>query len=75
MNTVRLNITIPQEIARRLEGIKSKSAFIAKAITEYTKGLEKERLVAEMREGYRVSRKEDFELTCDWESTIGDGID
>jgi hypothetical protein len=34
MNTVRVNITLPMEIAQMLRNVKNKSAFIAEAIRE-----------------------------------------
>lgn len=75
MNTVRLNITIPKEIAERLKGVENKSAFISEAIEEHTRRVEKERLIKEIREGYKATREEDAGITRNWESTTGDGID
>lgn len=75
MNTVRLNITLPKDIAERLKGVENKSAFIAEAIEDYTRRAEMERLIKEIREGYKATRKEDAEITRDWEPAIGDGID
>ena len=34
MNTARLNITLPGDVAKLLSGIKNKSAYIAEAIKE-----------------------------------------
>lgn len=75
MNTVRLNITLPKKLAEEFKDVKSKSAFIAKAIEEYTKKQKKEETIKELREGYKAIRKEDAEVTADWESATGDGID
>lgn len=75
MNTVRLNITLPRETAEKLKGIRSKSSFIAESIEEYIKKQERERLKAELREGYKTTRKEDAVITHDWETTAGDGVD
>ena len=51
MNTVRINIILPLEIA------------------------EKANLIKELTEGYNVRKKEDKELSLDWDATSGDGID
>ncbi len=75
MSTVRINITIPFEIAEMLKNVKNKSAFIAEAIRERTEREEKAILIKELTEGYKVRRKEDKELSLDWDTTSGDGID
>lgn len=75
MNTARrLNITLPADVAEILKDVKNKSAFIAEAIREYKKQKDKEKLIAELKEGYLSSAKEDIELSKDWEVTINDGI-
>ncbi|GAB6073232.1 hypothetical protein JCM14244_16090 [Venenivibrio stagnispumantis] len=70
----RLNITLPEDVAEILNNVKNKSAFIAEAIREYKKQKDKEKLIAELKEGYLLSAKEDIELSKDWEVTINDGI-
>ncbi|KJR40500.1 hypothetical protein MCHI_003602, partial [Candidatus Magnetoovum chiemensis] len=35
MDTVRLNITLPIEVANSIKHVKNKSAFIAEALKEY----------------------------------------
>ncbi len=75
MNTVRMNITLPFEVAKMLENVKNKSAFIAEAIKERIEREEKANLVRELAEGYRTRRKEDKELSLDWDITSGDGLD
>lgn len=40
MNTARLNITLPKDVAELLSGVKNKSSYIAEAIKE-KKQLEK----------------------------------
>jgi len=75
MNTARrLNITLPEDVVEILKDVKNKSAFIAEAIREYKKQKDKEKLIAELKEGYLSSAKEDIELSKDWEVTINDGI-
>jgi metal-responsive CopG/Arc/MetJ family transcriptional regulator len=75
MNTVRVNITLPMEIAQMLRNVKNKSAFIAEAIRERIEREEKANLIKELTEGYQIRRKEDNELSLDWDTTSGDGID
>ncbi len=75
MNTVRFNITLPLEIAEMLKNVKNKSNFIAEAIRERVERDEKANLIKELSEGYKVRKKEDKELSLDWDTTSGDGID
>ncbi len=75
MNTVRVNITLPLEIAEMLKNVKNKSAFIAEAIRERVEKEEKAHLIKELSEGYKVRKKEEKELSLDWDTTSGDGID
>ncbi len=75
MNTVRVNITLPLEIAEMLKNVKNKSSFIAEAIRERVEREEKANLIKELSEGYKVRKKEDKELSLDWDITSGDGID
>ena len=75
MNTVRVNITLPMEIAEIIKNMKNKSAFIAEAIRDKAEREEKANLIKELTEGYKVRKKEDRELSLDWDTTSGDGID
>ncbi|KAA0257502.1 MULTISPECIES: hypothetical protein [Deferribacter] len=75
MNTVRLNITLPADVADMLKNVKNKSAFIAESIRAYVKQEEKKRLTEALKEGYIATKKEDKELSNEWIDTIGDGID
>jgi len=75
MNTVRVNITLPLEIAEMIKNMKNKSAFIAEAIRDKAEREEKANLIKELTEGYKVRKKEDTELSLDWDTTSGDGID
>jgi hypothetical protein len=75
VSTVRLNITLPADIANGLKGIKNKSAYIAKAVKEKFEKEKKEKLKTLLREGYRATSKEDKEIAEEWDITSGDGID
>jgi len=74
MNTVRMNITLPSEIAELLKPLKNKSNFIAGAIKERFEREEKIQLVRELTEGYTVRKSEDKNLALEWDTTTGDGI-
>ena len=75
MNTVRVNITLPSEIAELLKDVKNKSGFIAEAIRERIEKERKAYLIRELAEGYKVRKLEDKELANEWDTTSGDGID
>ncbi|MCZ7380729.1 MAG: hypothetical protein O8C62_09745 [Candidatus Methanoperedens sp.] len=75
MNTVRVNITLPSEIAEMLKDVKNKSGFIAEAIRDRIEREKKAYLIRELTEGYKASKREDKQLTEDWDATSGDGID
>jgi metal-responsive CopG/Arc/MetJ family transcriptional regulator len=75
MNTVRVNITLPSEIAELLKDVKNKSSFIAEAIRERVEKDRKAYLIRELAEGYKVRKIEDKELAEEWDMTSGDGID
>lgn len=75
MNTVRVNITLPSEIAELLKDVKNKSSFIAEAIRERIEREKKAYLIRELTEGYKASKQEDKQLAEDWDVTSGDGID
>ena len=75
MNTVRMNITLPSEIAELLKSVKNKSNFIAEAVKERLEREEKNQLVRELTEGYKIRKSEDKKLALEWDTTTGDGID
>ncbi len=71
MRTIRLNFTIPEEIAERLRekiAERGRSAFIAEAIKERLDEMEREQFRLLMAEGYRVRREEDREMDQEWEA-------
>ncbi len=44
MNTVRLNVTLPEDVGKILSEVKNKSAYIADAVREMKRLEEKKRL-------------------------------
>jgi len=75
MNTVRINITLPLEIAEMLKNVKNKSNFISEAIRERIERENRTNLIRELSEGYKIRKKEEKEISLDWDTTSGDGID
>lgn len=71
MSTVRVNFTIPEQVASRLKlsvHDRSRSAFIVEAIKERLDKLEKESFRQLLTEGYQARREEDREINQEWEA-------
>ncbi len=75
MNTARLNVTLPEDVARILSGVKNKSAYIAEAIRERRQIEEKEKMRKKIEAAYREASKEDYETYQEWEDTLKDGLE
>lgn len=70
MKSLKLNFTISEEIAEALKAHvqkRKRSAFVAAAVFEKLKELEREQLNQELREGYQARWGEDEEINRDWE--------
>jgi len=68
--TVRLNITIPKDLAYALNkfaGPRKRSQFIAEAVRQQIEKKEKERLKKILEEGYRASAQEGLAITKEFE--------
>lgn len=66
---IRLNITLPEEIAKRIAGKRNKSRFIAIALEEKLERERKEKIEKLLLEGYKATSKEDAKLQNDWGKT------
>jgi hypothetical protein len=75
MNTARLNITVPEDVAHVLAEVKNKSAYIAEAIREKHRVEEKKKIRKTLEAAYKQAAKEDFATYKEWEATIADGLD
>jgi hypothetical protein len=75
MNTVRLNITIPVDVAESIKDIKNKSSFITDALKDKIEKEKRQKLEAQLREGYKSTNKEDADISKEWEQVVGDGLD
>jgi len=69
----RLNITIPEEIAKKLNKISNKSKFIAEAVKEKLEKLEMQELEKILAEGYEAIKEEDKKVNDDWEKITLEG--
>jgi hypothetical protein len=70
MKTLKLNFTIPEDIAMALKARVSerkRSAFVSAALYEKLNQLEQEQLRQALIEGYQARREEDVEINTEWE--------
>lgn len=77
-NTVRLNITIPKELARTLNecaGSRKRSQFIVEAVTRQIDQRKKEELERTLEEGYRATAGESSVLAKEFEEADLEGWD
>jgi len=67
MRTLKLNFTIPEDVAEALRNRiqqRRRSAFVTAALVEKLKKLEEEELI----EGYQARNVEDTDINKEWES-------
>jgi HD superfamily phosphohydrolase YqeK len=70
MKTLKLNFTVPENVAEELKTRVSKrkrSAFVAAAVFDKLKELEQAQLRRDLVEGYQARREEDAEINKEWE--------
>lgn len=70
MKTLKLNFTVPEDIAEALKtrvGKRKRSAFVAAAVAEKLKCLEQEQLRQSLVEGYQARQAEDADINREWE--------
>jgi len=72
---VRMNITVPDEIAKELKRVKNKSQFIAQTLRDKFISEKKKEMNKTLVEAYKKSAQEDRNLARDWDSMVGDGIE
>ncbi len=70
---VRLNITIPEDVAEQLHQIRNKSQFIARAVAEKFNREKKQKLEKAMIEGYKEAAAEDQRLNDEWDAATRGG--
>lgn len=78
MSTVRLNITIPEQIVREIEKRskpRKRNQFILQAVERHIETLKKQELEALLEEGYKAGRQEALSITNEFESADLEGWD
>ena len=78
MNMVRMNITLPEDLARQLDhlaGLRKKSRFIAEALNERIKKMEREKLRKILEQGYKARKEESLSIAKDFETVDIEGWD
>ena len=78
MSTVRMNITLPEELARKLDRLVSsrkKSMFIVKSLEECIHRMERDELKAKLKEGYKVRRDEGLRIAEEFRKVDPEGWD
>ena len=76
--TVRLNITIPKDLAqalKRLTGPRKRSQFVAEAVRERIEKQQKDDLMKVLEEGYRAGAKESLALSREFDVVDLEGWD
>ena len=76
--TVRLNITIPKDLAQalnRLAGPRKRSLFIVEAVKQRIEQQERDKLEKNLEEGYQAVAKENIAITKEFEVADLEGWD
>lgn len=77
-NIVRLNITLPEELAKELDevaGPGQKSRFIAEALKRRVQEIRNQELRSLLEEGYKARRKEAASISKEFEAADLEGWD
>jgi metal-responsive CopG/Arc/MetJ family transcriptional regulator len=78
MSVVRMNITIPEELARQMDNLiepKKKSQFIAETLRQRIARIQHEKLQEILEEGYKTRKKESQSFAKKFESVDLEGWD
>jgi len=78
MSVVRMNITLPEELAREIDKLvepKKKSQFIAETLQQRIERIQHEKLQKMLEEGYKARKKESQSLAKEFESVDLEGWD
>ena len=78
MSNVRLNITIPEEVARQLDsivGTRGKSRFIAETLRNRIQEIAEQKLQQLLEEGYKARKKESQSIAKEFEPVDLEGWD
>ena len=78
MSVVRMNITMPEELAQQLDkliGPRKKSHFITETLKERIERIQDEELQKMLEEGYKVRKQESQSIAEEFESADLEGWD
>ena len=78
MSVVRMNITLPEELAREIDKLvepKKKSQFIAETLQQRIERIQHEKLQKMLEEGYKARKKESQSVAKEFESVDLEGWD
>jgi len=78
MSVVRMNITLPEELARQIDKLvepKKKSQFIAETLRQRIERIQHEKLQKILEEGYKARKKESQSLAKEFEYADLEGWD
>ncbi len=78
MSVVRMNITLPEELAQQLDkliGSRKKSHFISETLKERIERMQNEELQKMLEEGYKLRKQESQSISEEFESADLEGWD
>jgi metal-responsive CopG/Arc/MetJ family transcriptional regulator len=78
MSVVRINITLPQDLADQLEkiaGPKKKSHFIAATLQEKIARIKADKIQRLLEEGYKARREESLKIAKEFDAVDLEGWD
>lgn len=78
MDTVRLNVTLPEDLVRELDefvGPRKKSRFIAETLRKRIDKMRSEQLQKQLEEGYKARRAESLAIAEEFEPADLEGWD
>ncbi|OGX42482.1 MAG: hypothetical protein A3G91_02530 [Omnitrophica WOR_2 bacterium RIFCSPLOWO2_12_FULL_50_9] len=70
---IRLNITIPEDVAEQLHHIRNKSQFISRALKEKFDREKTQKLEKALIEGYKETASEDRRTAGEWDNATLEG--
>ncbi len=78
MRVIRMNITIPQELAHevdQLTGPRKRSQFISEALKRRIEEIQYEKVQKALEEGYKARKEESHSITKEFQATDLEGWD
>ena len=78
MNTIRLNITLPKDLAQQLDklvGPRKKSLFITQTLRQRIAKIQHEQIQDLLEEGYKARKAESLAITKEFEPVDLEGWD